>query len=128
MSVGAAIRITSASEDVVIRHAAELAKSQGVPCYIISIVRSLPYHAVTPDDEDAVRHNLELIADLRLSPVMQEGDEIAQTLLDVARGFAVRTLFLQNGSRHGRGRTIAEKLLYLDPPFDVVVVGTAANG
>ncbi len=124
MSVGAAIRITSAEEDVVIRHAAEMAKSQGVPCFIISVVKTLPYHAITPDDERAVRHNIDLITELQLSPVMQEGDDVAQTLLEVARGFGVRTLFLQNGESHGLGRTIAEKLLYLDPPFDVVVVGS----
>jgi len=124
MSIGAAIRITSVTEDLVIRHAAEMAKSQGVPCFIISVVKSLPYHALTAEDEDAVRHNLELIAELQLSPVMQEGDDIAQTLLVVACGFGVHTLFLKNGASHGMGRSIAEQLLYLDPPFDVVVVGS----
>jgi hypothetical protein len=56
--------------------------------------------------------------------VIQEGDDIAKTLLAVARGFGVRTLFLKSGSSHGLGRSIAEQLLYLDPPFDVVIVGS----
>ena len=57
MSVGAAIRITSVDEERVIRHAAELARQQGSPCYVISIVRELPHG-------DVVKRNLELIAQM----------------------------------------------------------------
>jgi len=117
MSVGAAIRITSPDEERVIKHAAEFAQQQGSHCYVISIVHELPYG-------DIVKRNLELIAQLKATPVIQEGDEIAKTLLIVAQSFGIRMLFLQSGPAHGLGRTIAEQLLYLDPPFDVVVVGS----
>jgi nucleotide-binding universal stress UspA family protein len=117
MSVGAAIRINSPDAERVILHAADFARQQGTPCYVISVVRELPHG-------ETVRRNLELIADSKSTPVIQEGDDIAKTLLAVARGFGVRTLFLKSGSSHGLGRSIAEQLLYLDPPFDVVIVGS----
>ena len=57
-------------------------------------------------------------------PVMQEGDDVVRTLLAAATAFGVQTLFLQSGAAHLLGRSIAEQILYLDPPFDVVVVGS----
>jgi nucleotide-binding universal stress UspA family protein len=120
MSVGAAIRITSSDEERVIRHAVEFARQQGTPCYVISVVRTLP-------DDERARKNLELITQLRATPIIQEADEIPKTLLAVAHAFGVRTLFVQSGESHGLGRSIAEQLLYLDPPFDVVVVGSEAD-
>ena len=124
MSVGAAIRITSADEARVIEHASALARREGVPCFVISVVHDLPYDVETEDDLETVARNLELIAESKASPVMQQGDDIAATLLTVARSFGVRTLFLQSGSARLLGRSIAEQLLYLDPPFDVVVIGS----
>ena len=41
-----------------------------------------------------------------------------------AKSFGIGTLFLQGGSSHLLGLSIAEQILYLDPPFDVVVVGS----
>lgn len=125
MSVAAAIRITSADEERVIEHAAAFAKQQqSASCFIISIVPSLPYGAINDDEQANVARNLTLIMESQCAPVMQEGNDVAQTLLTVARGFGIHTLFLQNGT--SRGRSIAEQLLYLDPPFDVVVVGNSA--
>jgi len=122
MSVAAAIRITSPDEERVIRHAARFARHEGVPCYVISIVNSLPYGAVADEERDTVQRNLEVIGEVEASPVMQEGDDVPKTLLAIAYGFGVRTLFVQSGASRGLGRSIAEQLLYLDPPFDVVVV------
>jgi K+-sensing histidine kinase KdpD len=124
MSVAAAIRITSDDEERVIRHAAEFAHQQGASCFVISVVRELPYGAVDDQERDAVVRNLELIGRLEASPVMQEGDDVAKTLIAIAQGFGVRTLFLQSGTSRLLGRSIAEQLLYLHPPFDVVVVGS----
>ena len=124
MSVGAAIRITSPDEARVIEHASAFAKRQGARCFVFSVVRNLPYGAESEEERDVVLRNLRLIADSEASPVMQQGDDVARTLITVAQSFGIRTLFLQSGPAHGLGRTIAEQLLYLDPPFDVVVVGS----
>ena len=122
MSVAAAVRITSADEERVIAHAVDFARQQGVPCFIISVVSALPYGGDSAEEREVVRRNLELIAGMEASPVMQEGHDIAHTLLTTAQSFGVRTLFLQSGTSRLLGRSIAEQLLYLDPPFDVVVV------
>jgi Osmosensitive K+ channel histidine kinase len=124
MSVAAAIRIASPDQARVIEHAAAFAKRQGAACFVISVVRQLPYGDVTGEELDVVLRNLKLIAELHASPVMQEGDDVAMTLLAVASGLGIRTLFLQSGTSRRLGRSIAEQLLYLNPPFDVVVVGS----
>jgi K+-sensing histidine kinase KdpD len=124
MSVAAAIRITSPDEERVIRHAAEFAQQQRKHFFVISIVRELPYGQVSEVNREIVMRNLELIAESNASPVMQEGSDIARTLVAAAKSFGIGTLFLQGGSSHLLGRSIAEQLLYLDPPFDVVVVGS----
>jgi K+-sensing histidine kinase KdpD len=124
MSVGAAIRITSPDEGRVIEHAAAFAQQQDMPCFVISVVRQLPYGDVTDAERDVVVRNLELIAASNASPVIQEGDDVARTLLTVAAAFGVRTLYLQSGTSRLLGRSIAEQLLYLNPPFDIVVVGS----
>ncbi len=116
MSIGAAIRITSPDETKVIEHAAAFAQQRSVPCFVISVVDQLPYGTVRDEERAVVRRNLELISEHRASPVMQEGNNVAQTLLAVARLFGVSVMFLQE--------KIAEQLLPLDPPFDVVVVGS----
>ena len=114
MTIAAAIRITSPDEGRVIEHAAAFARQHSEPCFVISVVHSLPYGN---GDEAIVRENLQTIMREKCAPVMQEGDDVPQTLLTVARGFGVRTLFLQSG-------TTVERLLTLHPPFDVVVVGS----
>ncbi len=124
MSVAAAIRITSPDEERVIRHAAEFAQQQHTPCFVISIVRHLPYGAVRLEEHDAVRQNLKLITAAQAAPVMQEGEDIAKCLLGVACAFGINTLFLQSGMSRLLGRSIAEQLLYLQPPFDVIVVSS----
>lgn len=110
MSIGAAIRITSPDEAIVIEHAAAFAQQRSVPCFVIS------YGTVSDDELDVARRNLEIIAEHKASPVMQEGDNVVRTLFDVARLFGVHMMFLR--------RPIAEQILPLDPPFDVVVVGS----
>ena len=124
MSIGAAIRISSPDEGRVIRQAASLAAQEQMPCFIIAVVDQLPYGRDADDMREAILANLALIESLEVTPVMQEGDDVAQTLLTVARGFGVKTLFLQTGTSRLPGRSIAERLLYLDPPFDVVVVSS----
>lgn len=124
MSVGAAIRITSAAEARVIEHAAAFAKREAAHCFVFSVVHELPYGAESDEERDIVERNLKLIADSDASPVMQQGHDVAKTLIAVAQGFGIRTLFLQSGPSHGLGRSVAEQLLYLHPPFDVVVVGS----
>lgn len=124
MSVAAAIRITSPDEARVIEHAATFAAQQGTPCYVISVVPTLPYATLDDALAGVVMDNLQRIQQARAAPVIQEGDDIVRTLLATARHFGVRTLFLQSGTSRLLGRTIAEQLLYLDPPFDVVVIGS----
>ena len=124
MSVGAAIRITSVNEERVIRHAVAFAAQQQVTCFVLSVVHKLPYGAATDEERDVVRRNLALIAELQASPVMQEGDDVVKTLRATAYGFGVQTLFLQSGTSRLLGRSIAEQLIYLDPPFDVVIVSS----
>lgn len=122
MSVGAAIRIDSPDQARVIRHAAAFAAREQLPCFVIAVVDALPYGRDVVGSRDAIVGNLALIEQLQATPVMQEGDDDALTLLVTARGFGVKTLFLQSGTPGLLGRSIAERLLYLDPPFDVVVV------
>ena len=116
MSVGAVILIASRDETIVIEHAAAFARQHTVPCFVISIVDELPYGRVDGEEREIVRRNLEWIAEQGASPVMQQGDSVARTALAVACLFGIRTMFLR--------RPIAEEMLRLDPPFDVVVVGS----
>ena len=114
MTVAAASRITSPDEDRVIRHAAAFAQQQRQQCFVIAVVRDADF---SEQDRDVVLRNLELIAQSQASPLVQEGDDIAKTLLQTAQGFGIRTLFLQ-------ASPIAEELLHRNPPFDVVVVSS----
>lgn len=122
MSVGAAIRMTSRDEERVIRHAAEFAQQEGTQCFVISVVPEIG--GTTDEERGIMERNLEVIAEANASPVMQEGDDVAKTLLAVACLFRIRTLFLQSGSTRRLGRSIAEQLLLLKPTFDVVVVSS----
>jgi K+-sensing histidine kinase KdpD len=124
MSVAAAIRITSPDEKRVIEHAAAFAAQSGTLCFVITVVPELPYGTFTDEEQNVVERNLALIAANHAAPVMQEGHDIPQALLAAARGFGVRTLFVQSGESRLLGRSIAEQLLYLDPPFDVIVIGS----
>lgn len=121
MTVAAAIRITSPDEARVIEHAAEFARQQGETCYVISVIRR---YGVDEEQNEIVQRNMQLISEARGVPVMQEGDDVAAALVAAARWFGVRTLFLQSGTSRLLGRSIAEQLLDLDPPFDVVVVSS----
>ena len=114
--IAAAIRMTSPDQVRVIEHAAAVARQHAEPCFVISVVPSLPYG---DGADEIVRENMEAIMREKCAPVMQEGDDVPQTLLTVARGFGVRTLFLRSG-------TTVERLLTLHPPFDVVVMGNSA--
>ncbi len=121
MSIAAAVRITSPDQSKVIEHAAAFAQQRAVPCFVISVVDQLPYGRTTEEEREIVLRNLDFISQCKASPVLQEGDNVPQTLLAVARLFGVRMLFLQRGNSD---HPIAEQLLRLDPPFDVVVVGS----
>jgi len=124
MAVACAIRIASTDETRVIEHAAAFAQQQDAKCFVISVVDDLPYGTIRDDEREIVRRNLDVIARSQALPVMQQGDDVAKTLLAVARRFGVRTLFLQSGTSRLLGRSIAEQLLYLNPPFDVVVISS----
>lgn len=121
MNVGAAIRINSANETRIIEHATTFAQRHGVVCYVISIVPDMRFG---DDDAVIVRSNLNLISERGAIPIMQEGNDIPSALIAVARAFGITTLVLRNGTARRLGKTIAEQLLVLDPPFDVVVIGT----
>jgi len=123
MSVAAAVRIASRADAAVIERAASFAADAQTTCYIVSVVDELPYGRDADEARDVVLENLTLIESVHACPVMQEGDDVAQTLLTVARGFGVTTLFIRRGISLLLGRSLAERLLYLNPPFDVVVVG-----
>jgi K+-sensing histidine kinase KdpD len=124
MSVAAAIRINSADETRVVEHAAAFARQEKKPCFVISVVRELPYGPIVDSEQEIVRRNLRLIEASQAIPIMQEGDDVAQTLIAVARAFGIATMFVQSGRARFLGRSLAEQLVYLDPPFDVVVVGS----
>ena len=124
MTVAAAIRITSPDEARVIEHAAEFAALRGARCFVISVVKGLPHIDLSDEVQAIVQRNLELILAAHASPVIQQGNDIAAALLAVARGFGVKTLFLQSGTSHRLGRSIAEQILHLEPPFDVFVIGS----
>jgi len=117
MSIAAAIRIASAGQDRVIDHAAAFADRRGEACFVISIVDALPYGGFDDRERANVECNLARIHAANAAPVMQEGADVAQTLLTVGRSFGVGTLFLRSGR-------VAERLLHLHPPFDLVVVGS----
>jgi K+-sensing histidine kinase KdpD len=121
VAVAAAVKIASPDQETVITAAALHAQQRGVPCFVISIVPSLPYGAIDDGARQRIERNLALITARNASPVMQEGDDVARCLRLVAEKFGVETLFIQNGRRRF-GRTLAEKLIHLKPPFHVVVV------
>jgi len=122
MSVAAAIRLTSADDAALIHDAAEYARRRAQTCYVVCVVDELPYGSDADAARETVQRNLQLVEELNATPVLQEGDDVAEALLAVASGFGIETLFLRGSPPHGGRRSTAERLLYLDPPFDVVVV------
>lgn len=122
MTIAAAVDITAADQDSVIAAAAAFALQRGEPCYMISIVRK-----IGEGNREIIERNLSLITSRNASPVMQEGDDVARCLAAVAEKFGVKMLFVQNGRRRF-GRSVAEELIHLKPPFQVVVVSRNAEG
>jgi len=127
MATAAAIRITSPDEARVIDHAVRFAGQRDEACYVITIVPESSFRYVDDSQVPIVERNLEHIRERNAIPIVQEGDDVARSLIAVAPLFGIRTLFLQSGSSRLLGRTIAEQLLLLDPPFDVVVIGSDEN-
>jgi K+-sensing histidine kinase KdpD len=116
MSVAAAVDITAPDQDALIATAATFAQQYGEPCFMISIVRK-----IREDEREIVEHNLTLITARNASPVMQDGDDVARSLTTLAEQFGVATLFIKNGNRRF-GRCLAEQLIHMKPPFQVVVL------
>ncbi len=116
MSIGAAVDITALDQDALIAAAATFAQQRGEPCFMISIIG-----AINEYERETVERNLALITSRNASPVMQDGDDVARTLTAIAEKFGVATMFIQN-SRRRFGRSLAEQLIHLKPPFQVVVV------
>jgi len=112
MSVAVAVPINPVDAEMLIDRAVAFAERSGDACFAISIVR----------DSDEIDDHLRLIAEHRATPVVQEADDIAQGIISAATWFGVRTLFVQNGRRRLFRRSIAQQLLALDPPFEVVVL------
>jgi len=121
MTVAAAVKISAPDQDSLIAAAAMYARLRGEPYFTISIVPSLPYGTTDGEQRPVIERNLALITSRNASPVMQEGADVAACLQQVAEKFGVNTLFIQNGRRRF-GRTLAERLIRLKPPFQVVVV------
>ena len=120
MTVAAAVDITAPDQDALIAAAATFAQQRGEPCFMISIVRR-----IGEQDREIVERNLALITSRNASPVMQEGDNVARSLTVIAEKFGVGTLFIQN-SRRRFGRSVAEEVIHLKPPFQIVVVSREA--
>lgn len=122
-SVAAAIRITSPDEARLIERAAAFSRRSGSRCYAISIVRSLPDDASTDAERSVVASNLALIAGQNATPILQEGHDIPRALVAVGRFFGIGTMFVRSGRSAVPGHSVAERLILLDPPFEVVVIG-----
>jgi K+-sensing histidine kinase KdpD len=116
VTIAAAVDITAPDQDGLITAAATFAQQRGEPCFVISIVRK-----IGDGDPGIVERNLALITSRNASPVMQEGDDVARCLSEVASKFGVEMLFVRNGRRRF-GRSVAEELIHLKPEFQVVVV------
>ncbi|HUJ13534.1 MAG TPA: hypothetical protein VL284_07040 [Thermoanaerobaculia bacterium] len=123
MTIAAAVDITAPDQDALIAAAATFAHQRGERCFIISVVRSIEQAGQT--SRDTVQRNLALITARDAAPIVQEGDDVARTLRKIAEEFGVETLFVQNGKRRF-GRTIAEQLVRLKPPFEIVVVNRSS--
>lgn len=123
MSVGVGIRIASEDAAPLIARASEYAEKQGEPCYALAVVADLSGASLSERERRTMETNLALIARLAATPVVQEADDVPRALVSAARLFGVRTLFVRRGPRRRFRRTVAESILRLEPPFEVVVVG-----
>ena len=109
--------------DIVVR-AADFAEKTGETCYVISLVDELPHGSSADGDQNVVMRNLEVIARVHATPVMQEGAEVPAVLVSAARWFGVRTLFVKNTRPRLFRRSFVQRLIALAPPFEVVVIQT----
>ena len=122
MSVAAAVRIDSPEAEHVVARAAEFARRDGRDCFVISVVPEAP-----DVSEQTIARNLKTIAEQNATIVMQESDEVAGAIISAARWFGVRTLFVSNGRHRFLRRTVAERLLALSPPFELIVLTRAPS-
>ncbi|MGZ4778067.1 MAG: hypothetical protein ACXV5L_02655 [Thermoanaerobaculia bacterium] len=121
MSIGAAVSITSANAGRIITAASLRAQERGEQCFVISVVRSTAAER-TKEEQEIAGQNLDLIMARNASPIVQEADDIPRALISVARLFGIRTLFIGSSKRRLLHRSVAEKLVRLGPPFEIVVV------
>jgi K+-sensing histidine kinase KdpD len=121
MSIGAAVSITSPSAGRIIAAASLRAQERGEQCFVISVVRSTA-EELTKEELEVVANNLSLITSRNASPVVQEADDVPRALISAADIFGIRTLFIGSARRRRFGRSVAERLVRLGPPFEIVVV------
>jgi K+-sensing histidine kinase KdpD len=120
MSIGAAISMTSADAGRIIAAASVRAQERGEKCFAIIVLDS--HGERTNEEKEIVAENLALIMARNASPVVQESGDIPGALISAARQFGVRTLFIGSARPRILGRSVAEKLVRLAPPFDIVIV------
>ncbi len=120
MSIGAAISMTSPDAGRIIAAASLRAEERGEKCFAIIVLDSRGER--TNEEKEIVAENLALIMARNASPVVQESDDIPGALISAARQFGVRTLFVGSARPRILGRSVAEKLIRLAPPFDIVIV------
>jgi K+-sensing histidine kinase KdpD len=120
MSIGAAISMTSPDAGRIIAAASLRAQERGERCFAIIVLDSRAER--TKEEKEIVAENLALIMARNASPVVQESDDIPTALIAAARQFGVGTLFIGNAKPRLLGRSVAEKLVRLAPPFDIVIV------
>jgi K+-sensing histidine kinase KdpD len=119
MSIGAAISMTSPDAGRIIAAASLRAQERGEKCFAIIVLHTGERMA---HEKEIVAENLALIMARNASPVVQESDDIPGALISAARQFGVRTLFVGSARPRILGRSVAEKLVRMAPPFDLVIV------
>jgi Universal stress protein family. len=120
MSIGAAISMTSPDAGRIIAAASLRAQERGERCFAIMVLDSIRDR--TAKEKEIVAENLALILARNASPVVQESEDVPGALISAARQFGVRTLFIGSAKPRILGRSVAEKLVRLAPPFDIVIV------
>jgi K+-sensing histidine kinase KdpD len=119
MSIGAAISMTSPDAGRIIAAASLRAQERGEKCFAIIVLHS---REKTTQEKEIVAENLGLIMARNASPVVQESNDIPGALVTAAKAFGVRTLFIGSARKRILGRSVAEKLVRLAPPFEIVIV------
>lgn len=118
MTIAAAVDILGEDQEVLIATAATFAQQRCDPCFMISVVGE-----ISEDQREVAERNLSLITARNAAPViLQEQSDIAHTLATAAQTFGAGTLFVQHGRRRFGRRSLAEQIVHLRPPFQVVVV------